>query len=103
MFTKIGTTIHSKIYIQINSQTNISRVMIGSANYSNRAFSNNNQFEELLVFDSEYNEKITQYYLDRYYYIKENTLDFVSNINYVISTLFNALLYNSSFILYILI
>ena len=76
-YTRPGITIHSKIYIQRDSKTNNMRVMIGSANYSNKAFSNNNQFEELLVYDSNYNSKITEYYMQRYNYIKENTLDFV--------------------------
>ena len=76
-YTKPGITVHSKIYIQRNSDTNNIRVMIGSANYSNKAFANNNQFEELLVYDSDYNSKITEYYMQRYNDIKENTLDFV--------------------------
>ena len=76
-YTKPGITIHSKIYIQRNSKTNNTRIIIGSANYSNKAFANNNQFEELLVYDSDYNSKLTNYYVNRYMYIKENTLDFV--------------------------
>lgn len=76
-FTQVGITIHSKIYIQRNSQTNSMRVIVGSANYSNKAFSNKNQFEELLVYDSNYNEKITEYYMSRYQSIKQSTLDFV--------------------------
>ena len=76
-YTRPGTTIHSKIYLQRDSNTNSARVMIGSANYSNKAFSNSNQFEELLVYDSDYNSKITEFYMQRYNDIKENTLDFV--------------------------
>lgn len=76
-FTKTGTTIHSKIYIQTNTKSSQYRVMIGSANYSYKAFGGQNQFEELLVYDSDYNEKMTSYFLKRYELIKENTLDFV--------------------------
>ena len=76
-YTKPGITIHSKIYIQRNSDTNNIRVMLGSANYSNKAFANNNQFEELLIYDSNYNSKIAEHYIQRYNHIKENTLDFV--------------------------
>lgn len=78
-YTKPGITIHSKIYIQRDSNTNNIRVIVGSANYSNKAFSNNNQFEELLVYDSDYNSKIAKHYIQRYNHIKENTLDFVPN------------------------
>lgn len=76
-FTKTGTIIHSKIYIQTNTQSSQYRVMIGSANYSYKAFGGQKQFEELLVYDSSYNEKMTSYFLKRYELIKENTLDFV--------------------------
>lgn len=76
-YTKQGTAIHSKIYIQRDSKNNNLRIMVGSANYSNRAFANKNQFEELLIYDSDYNSHITNYYWKRYNYIKEQTLDFV--------------------------
>ena len=76
-FTTIGTTIHSKIYIQQNSKTKETRVMLGSANYSATAFGNKKQYEELLVYDSTYNKKLTDYYLQRYEDIKIETLDFI--------------------------
>jgi len=76
-FTSIGTTIHSKIYIQQNSTTKEARVMIGSANYSATAFGNKKQYEELIVYDSTYNKKLTDYYLQRYEDIKKDTLDFI--------------------------
>lgn len=76
-FTKLGTTIHSKIYIQQNTKTKEIRVMIGSANYSATAFGNRKQYEELLVYDSTYNKKFTDYYLQRYEDIKKETLDFI--------------------------
>ena len=76
-FTTIGTTIHSKIYIQQNSKTKETRVMMGSANYSATAFGNKKQYEELLVYDSVYNQKFTDQFLQRYEDIKTDTLDFI--------------------------
>jgi len=76
-FTTVGTTIHSKIYIQQDTKTQEARVMIGSANYSATAFGNKKQYEELLVYDSTYNKKLTDYYLQRYEDIKAETLDFI--------------------------
>lgn len=76
-FTNLNTTIHSKIYIQLNTTTCDSRVMIGSANYSATAFGNKKQYEELLVYDSSYNKKLTDYYLQRYEEIKGDTINFV--------------------------
>ena len=76
-FASVGSMIHSKIYILVNSDLNASRVMIGSANYSASAFGNTKQFEELLVYDSEYNKKFADFYIQRYDEIRANTLDFV--------------------------
>lgn len=76
-FTNIGTTIHSKIYIQKDSHSGRTRVMVGSANYSAKAFGSNNQYEELLVYDSDFNQPLCDYYMERYQKIREDTLDFV--------------------------
>lgn len=76
-FTQLGVTIHSKIYIQTNSKTSQSRVIIGSANFSHRAFGDNKQYEELVIYDSDYNPKIVEHFIARYDYIKQSTLDFV--------------------------
>ena len=76
-FSNLGSMIHSKIYILSNSKTRDARVMMGSANYSASAFGNSKQYEELLVYDSEYNKKFTDFYTGRYREIYENTSDFV--------------------------
>lgn len=48
-----GYSIHSKFYLLKNSQTNDTRVIVGSANLSNQAFDNHfNQFEEVFIYDN---------------------------------------------------
>jgi len=76
-FTQTGVTIHSKIYIQSSSTSSKRRVIVGSANYSHRAFGGQKQFEELIVYDSDYNDKMTSFFIKRYETIKKSTLDFV--------------------------
>lgn len=47
----VGTTVHSKFYLMKNSTSGATRVVLGSANLSHPAFSNDiRQFEEVLVF-----------------------------------------------------
>lgn len=79
-FTSNGTTIHSKIYILKNLETNNIRIMFGSANFSTKAFSGDRQFEELVVYDSTYNSKIVDIFIQRYEEIKKFTNDFVPDI-----------------------
>ena len=76
-FAGIGSMIHSKIYILSDSKVGKTRVMIGSANYSLSAFGSSKQYEELLVYDSEYNAKLTEFYKQRYKEIREETSDFI--------------------------
>ena len=79
-FTSTGTTIHSKIYILKNLKTNNTRVIFGSANFSTKAFGGDRQFEELVVYDSLYNSKIVDIFLQRYEDIKKHTNDFIPDI-----------------------
>lgn len=68
----LGYTIHSKFYLLNNSTTNDNRIIIGSSNLSDRAFNaNNNQFENILIYDNNslfdiYNE----YYNDLLAFVK---------------------------------
>ena len=47
--------------------------MFGSANFSTKAFGGDKQFEELVVYDSSYNSKIVDIFLQRYENIKKYT------------------------------
>ncbi len=76
-FTPLGVTIHSKIYLLENSKNGERRAIIGSANFSIKAFSNKSQYEELAVYDSSYNLKVVDHYFNRFEAIRIDTLDFV--------------------------
>lgn len=59
-----GYTIHSKFYLLSNSQNNENRIILGSANLSENAFSStNNQFENILIYD---NSDLFNIYSDYY-------------------------------------
>ncbi len=78
-FTNLGTAIHSKIYLlenSLNPDTHV-RVAIGSANFTDTAFSNKRQFEELLIFDSNYDKNITDAYKARFKEILDNAIDYI--------------------------
>lgn len=54
-FTAFGNppeSIHSKIYILLDRETQNTRVVIGSANLTENAFVRKGQFEEVLIFDN---------------------------------------------------
>jgi hypothetical protein len=74
-YSPINTTIHSKIFLLRNK--NQRRLMIGSANLTQNALSNNSQFEEILVYDDKYNSKIIDIFEERFEYIYKQTLDFI--------------------------
>jgi hypothetical protein len=73
MYANLGSVIHSKIYLLKDKNGNISRVIIGSANFTERALKGKNQFEELLVYDRSYNSVICDLYAERYKEIFKNT------------------------------
>lgn len=74
-YTPIGTTIHSKIYIQKSKDKSFA--MAGSANFSQKAFMGKNQYEELIGNDSNYNSKFVVHFEKRFKEIYENSLDYV--------------------------
>ena len=76
-YMKAGQRIHSKIYILSDTQGK-SRVMVGSANFTNAAFRNRGQFEELIVYDSFHNPSFCDSYIKRFNEIYKNSVDFLS-------------------------
>jgi hypothetical protein len=76
-YMKAGERIHSKIYILSDTQGK-SRVMVGSANFTNAAFRNRGQFEELIVYDSFHNPSFCDSYIKRFNEIYKNSVDFLS-------------------------
>lgn len=74
-YADIGTLIHSKIYLLSNTKNGDKRVIIGSANLSESAFSNDiKQYEDVLVFDD---ESYYELYLSRYQAIHKETVDYI--------------------------
>ncbi|MEM1684991.1 MAG: phospholipase D-like domain-containing protein [Nanopusillaceae archaeon] len=82
-----GKRVHSKIYFLEGKEKSL--VLVGSANITRTAFSNNTQFEEIIAYDSTYNPKIVQLYKERMKYlysfstkdISEKILQKVEEIN----------------------
>ncbi|MFE8698296.1 phospholipase D family protein [Cytobacillus sp. FJAT-53684] len=70
-----GNPIHSKIYLLKGK--NASRVIIGSANFTETAFNNRKQFEEILVFD---NSPLYEIYENRFKDIFKQTVDYIPEI-----------------------
>ncbi|MBD8522741.1 phospholipase D family protein [Lysinibacillus fusiformis] len=71
-YSKKNDPIHSKVYLLDGKDDK--RVMIGSANFTEQAFSHRKQYEELLVFD---NSPLFELYEQRFNEIYEETVDFV--------------------------
>ena len=71
-YSKKNDPIHSKIYLLDGKEE--TRVMLGSANFTEQAFSQRKQYEELLVFD---NSPLFDLYEQRFNEIYEETVDFV--------------------------
>lgn len=75
-YSLTDTIIHSKFYILSNRFTGANRVIVGSANLTESAFSNGvNQFEDILVFD---NSEYFNIYEKRFESILEKTSDYIS-------------------------
>lgn len=74
MYSLTGNPIHSKIYLLSHSKTDETRVMIGSANFTQTAFSNTKQYEELIIFD---NSELFHQYTNRFMEIKEKSVDYI--------------------------
>ena len=71
--------IHSKIYILNSPDESFYRVMFGSANFTATAFGNNKQYEELVIYDSDYNLDICKIYNERFSEIYENSYSYFSD------------------------
>lgn len=71
-YSKKNDPIHSKLYLLDGFKD--TRVMIGSANFTNTAFSQRKQYEELLVFD---NATIFDIYSQRFEDIYRQTVDYI--------------------------
>jgi len=77
-YMKAGERIHSKIYILTSKDGGFYRVMVGSANFTASAFGDKSQYEELIVYDSNYNRAFCEAYLKRFDELYRNSLDFLS-------------------------
>ncbi|PTX61308.1 NgoFVII restriction endonuclease [Melghirimyces profundicolus] len=66
--------IHSKIYLLSHSQTEETRLIMGSANFTPHGFGEGNQFEDVMVFD---NDPLYAVYKKRFDKIQEETIDYI--------------------------
>lgn len=73
-YSRNGNPIHSKIYLLSNKDNNENRLVLGSANLTERAFANKNQYEEVLIFD---NSSLFDIYTKRFKAIDEQTVDYI--------------------------
>lgn len=73
-YPKMNEVVHSKIYV-LKGQT--TRIMIGSANLTKTAITGK-QYEELIVYDSNYNEDICNEVEKRFQYLWDNTVDVIT-------------------------
>lgn len=74
-YSLADTIIHSKFYLLSNRETGENRLIIGSANLTESAFSNKvQQYEDVMVFD---NDKLFAMYERRFEAIEERTSDFI--------------------------
>lgn len=74
-YSLADTIIHSKFYLLSNSTTGENRLIFGSANLTESAFSNRiQQFEDVMVFD---NSELFKTYENRFEAINERTSDYI--------------------------
>lgn len=73
-YSRNGNPIHSKIYLLSNKYNNENRLVLGSANLTERAFTNKNQYEEILIFD---NSPLFEIYDQRFKDIDQQTVDYI--------------------------
>lgn len=74
-FVAANETMHSKIYIQSNKEE--SMAIIGSANFSQTAFTGNKQYEEIYAATSAHNEKFVNIYENRFNKLYKKSNDYV--------------------------
>ncbi len=68
------TIIHSKFYLLYSPETDLKRVVVGSANFTPNALIEPNQYEELLIFDD---PSLYDYYLERFTFLRAKTEDYI--------------------------
>lgn len=73
-YPHLGVTIHSKIYLMQNSKTGANRLVVGSANLSDTAWTNRPQFEEIIAYD---NSDFFNLFMDRFWAIHKCTRDYI--------------------------
>lgn len=73
-YPHLGITIHSKIYLMQNSKTGANRLVLGSANLSETAWTNRAQFEEIIACD---NSDLFNLFMDRFWTIHRYTRDYI--------------------------
>jgi len=71
-YGKLGVVIHTKLYLLSNTETGKTRVILGSANFSERALHGEKQYEDIIVFDD---NPLFGVYTKRFQNIYCNTLD----------------------------
>jgi len=69
-----NTVIHSKFYLLHSPETELKRVVVGSANFTPNALIQPNQYEELLIFDD---PSLYDCYLERFFLLKAKTEDYI--------------------------
>jgi len=75
----LDAPIHSKIYLLNNSETGFKRVVIGSANLTEKAFINKKQYEDIIIFDNDV-EKYDLYYNQRFKPLFEAGVNYIPDI-----------------------
>ncbi|BBJ29060.1 hypothetical protein ATHSA_p10013 (plasmid) [Athalassotoga saccharophila] len=73
-YAALGNAVHSKIFLLSGKKK---RVITGSANLTQNALSDNSQFEDIIVYDEEYNPRIVSLLEKRFEYIYGKTIDFI--------------------------
>ncbi|WP_025270475.1 phospholipase D family protein [Hippea sp. KM1] len=74
-YSKLGITTHSKLFILKNNSN--TRAVFGSANLTQKALSNKNQFEEIIAYDRDHNPNIVKLMETRFEQIWSESIDYV--------------------------
>ena len=77
-YTAFGSppdVIHTKLYLLSHRQTQRTRVIIGSANFTEHAFYGRSQFEDIEIFNND--SQRYQAYLERFKAIEAQTIDYI--------------------------
>ncbi|MDQ0254129.1 hypothetical protein J2S74_001502 [Evansella vedderi] len=74
-YPQLGNPIHSKVYLLKGEES--TRVIIGSANFTETAFKNKKQYEEILVFD---NSPLYEVYEGRFNDLYSQTVDYIPDL-----------------------